>query len=123
MFLLHDLEEIATVESWTRTHRDVFPEPIRAHLPVSTADFTVGVAIIFAIFLLASAVDAPRVRAGKAPRFSLVLIALLVLNAFTHVLQAIVMRGYTPGVVTSILLVIPYGWLVWTSHRDTEAQR
>jgi hypothetical protein len=32
-------------------------------------------------------------------------------NAITHVLQSALFGGYTPGVVTAVLVSLPYGWL------------
>jgi hypothetical protein len=32
-------------------------------------------------------------------------------NGITHVLEAAAFRGYTPGVVTAVLISLPYGWL------------
>ena len=45
----------------------------------------------------------------------LVALAIFFLHVFTHVGQAILLRMYTPGVTTSVLLVLNYS--LYTSYR------
>lgn len=37
------------------------------------------------------------------------MVGALVANGVTHLAQAVLFRGYTPGLLTAALLVIPYG--------------
>lgn len=44
---------------------------------------------------------------------------LMLTNAVFHITGAIVDRGYVPGLVTAILLYLPYcGWVAWQVVHD-----
>ena len=112
VFLLHDAEEIASIEAWTRAHASALPPAARGHLPVTTAEFACAVGLLFLAYVVANAVDARRIGRGARPLWSAILAATLVANGLTHLVQAAVFGGYTPGVVTAGLLVLPFGgWL------------
>lgn len=113
VFVLHDAEEILTMERWTTAHRDALPEVVRPFLPIPTGEFTLSVLLILAALLILSFLDVLRLRAGKPVAWSLLAAATLVANALTHPLQALVMRGYTPGVVSAVVLGVPYGAWLW----------
>ncbi|HEX4933101.1 MAG TPA: HXXEE domain-containing protein [Gemmatimonadaceae bacterium] len=50
---------------------------------------------------------------------SLLAVATLAANALTHPLQAVATRGYAPGVVTAVLLVLPYAsWIGRQGRRE-----
>ena len=53
-FLVHDAEEIATVEPWLRAHRSVLPAAAQPFADVTAAQFSVSVAILFAAYVLAA---------------------------------------------------------------------
>jgi hypothetical protein len=49
--------------------------------------------------------------------FGLIGIYLTIVNGTVHVVQAIRMKGYNPGLITAILLFLPVGGLaLWTIH-------
>jgi hypothetical protein len=49
--------------------------------------------------------------------FGLISIYLTIVNGIVHVVQAIRMKGYNPGLITAILLFLPVGGLaLWTIH-------
>jgi hypothetical protein len=109
VFLIHDAEEIATVEPWLGVHRSELPQPLQPLATITTQQFALAVAVLGIGLTLVSAHGA--VRAGQR-RLSipfLIAAGALVGNALTHVLQAAVFRGYTPGVITAVLVVLPYG--------------
>ncbi|MGE8207805.1 HXXEE domain-containing protein [Heyndrickxia sp. NPDC080065] len=43
----------------------------------------------------------------------LILLAIFFLHAFTHLGQAIYLKSYTPGVMTSIILILPYSFYTY----------
>ncbi|MFC7397718.1 HXXEE domain-containing protein [Chelatococcus sp. GCM10030263] len=57
--------------------------------------------------------------------FGLIAIYLMLVNAVVHIVGAIVMRGYNPGLATSIVLFLPAGlgglWLVSAAPEVTAA--
>lgn len=109
VFLIHDLEELATIEDWTRLHGDRLPELFRFVLPISTAEFAVAVAALLLVFIAASwLADQAKGEGGRAVDFFVLLVALLGTNALGHVAQAILFGGYVPGLFTAVLLGLPY---------------
>ncbi|MFF4347099.1 HXXEE domain-containing protein [Streptomyces sp. NPDC001530] len=117
---VHDLEEVATVPGWARDRvpelRGRFPQvPERIWQRLESIDgreFTTAVAGM-AIVVAAAAADGHRTRGhsgfyqGALNGFGL--------HALVHVAQAAAVRGYTPGVVTSPLVVIPF--TLWARGR------
>jgi hypothetical protein len=112
VFLLHDTEEILTVSSWLRVHRAELPRVLQSYLEITTRQFALAVLLLFAGFLIAASHGARRARAGRSSLFFLFVAGALVGNAITHLVQAAIFRGYTPGVVSALLLVLPYGYLL-----------
>jgi hypothetical protein len=115
VFAVHDAEEIATVERWSASHASLLPAAARRFVPMPTLTFAVSVAVILAVLLVASALDAARLHRGKPILWSVFSAATLIANGLTHPLQALLFRGYTPGVVTAVVVLIPFA--VWL-YRD-----
>lgn len=116
MFMFHDLEEIVTVEGWLLRNRSDLARLLPARIyksmesqfSMDTMSFAIAVSfmllgVAFATVWAGAALDL----GGSMLSFAAAL-AVFFLHAFMHIGQALVLRRYTPGVVTSILLVIPY---------------
>ncbi|MGO0061350.1 HXXEE domain-containing protein [Brevibacillus fluminis] len=116
-FMLHDFEEIVVVEGWLARHRD----HIRTILPVKTLRLqqrldsvtTLGFArAVLLIFILLSAVTFYAVQTLHSGGAGLLLFVgalnVLFLNSFTHLGQSLLVRGYTPGVLTAVIVLLPY---------------
>ena len=111
-FLLHDLEEIIALEPWIRKNRDrVFskvPQRLKSNLTtmlnMTSSQFAVAVLLEFIIFIPFTFVAAEQ---GKYFVF-LSFNTLFFLHVFTHLGQSLYMRMYTPGVVSVVLIVLPY---------------
>ncbi|MGM9694406.1 MAG: HXXEE domain-containing protein [Alloprevotella sp.] len=109
-FLLHDAEEVAVQHRWMVKHgeelQERFPRfrPLLCHLQrLDTKAFALAALEEFAVLLCATAcvlADAP---------FALELWAALFLafslHLLLHLAQAVAVRGYVPGLVTSLLLL------------------
>lgn len=117
VFLIHDLEEIALVERWMAHHREEILQryghlrPVRIMLNltnVTTRQFTIAVATILAIMVWAAWVGARDLSPGFGQDFYATAVAGLLLNVVTHVVQSLLLGRYTPGVVTALLVVLPY---------------
>ncbi|RPE45747.1 uncharacterized protein with HXXEE motif [Streptomyces sp. Ag109_O5-1] len=110
---VHDLEEVATVPGWAREQvpvlRQRFPQvPERMWQLMESTDggeFAVAVAGM-AVVTAAAAADG--YRAGGRSAFYRAALNGFGLHALVHLAQAATVRGYTPDVVTSPLLVIPF---------------
>ncbi|MFD9094467.1 HXXEE domain-containing protein [Streptomyces collinus] len=110
---VHGTEELATVPRWVRTRlpelRERFPrvpEAVWRQLgSVDAREFTTAVAAM-AVVVAAAAADGHRT-GGRSAVYQTALDA-FGLHGVVHLAQAAVLRGYTPGSVTSPLVVIPF---------------
>ena len=118
-FVLHDAEEIAVQGRWIRTHGAElsrrFPkfEPMIARLgALGTRGFAIAaaeeLAVLLAVtaYVLVGGTGAAEVWGALFLAFSLHLIV--------HVVQAAMVRGYVPGLVTSLLLLPYAAFGVWS---------
>ena len=113
VFLIHDAEEVATVARWTREHGDVVPAFARGLLSIDTGQFAAAVALLFVLLSAVSFLAARKPEDGIAICVWMVLLAALTANGIMHPAQALLVGGYVPGVVTAVLVVIPFGVLAW----------
>lgn len=107
--MLHNLEEIITVEKWIQK---IYPrvsgrtllfiqEELEKYKYNTTAKFAVIVfSVASKLILIAVITDHYYLFLGVNFLFAI--------NIFTHPLQALNLRCYTPGILTSLLLIIPY---------------
>lgn len=121
---LHDLEELLTAESWGRTA----PERIRRRFPnaprrlieataVTTPQMAVAIGVVGA-GVVAGAASGLRDVDGEMGALPAVLAAFTA-HGVTHLLQAVALRGYTPGVVTVPLVIAPYSLWAWRALART----
>jgi hypothetical protein len=109
VFLLHDAEELATAASWLRAHASALPQVLQPHAAtVTTSKLAVSVGVLLALFVVAAWDGARRARVGKRSLPFLLASGALAGNALTHLAQAAYFGGYTPGVVTALLVCLPY---------------
>lgn len=116
VFVLHDLEELITVENWLVKNKgrvmQAAPPRLRKmigpSLAMSTAQFAVAVACMFAILSSAVLLTVTTLEQRTFLPFFLVCLHVLFLHVFTHVGQSLALRMYTPGVLTAVAVVLPY---------------
>ena len=121
-FIVHDGEEIAMEHKWVLTHGDAlcvrFPKLRRLfnHLRrMSTKAFAIAVMeelavlIVITVYALFGGPYAAGLWSAAFIAFSIHLVV--------HVVQSIIVRGYVPGLVTSILL-LPFSYLGMKSLCD-----
>lgn len=110
-FLVHDTEELVTMVPWIAAHRALLPAAVRPLAEsVTTTGLALGVAALFTGFVFAAAHGVRRARRGAPSWPFLVAAGAFVGNGVTHLAQAAYVGGYTPGVVTALLVSLPYGW-------------
>ncbi len=111
-FLVHDVEEIFTMERFARENRERVPKFLRNIVTINTTQFTIGVGVLFVITLLAAFL------ATRSPRqmdiFTIALSAFL-LHVIGHIAFPILFRRYTPGLITAVIIVLPYS--LYTFYR------
>ncbi|CAM4295736.1 MAG: HXXEE domain-containing protein [Paenibacillus macerans] len=111
-FVIHDLEEIIWVEPWMKKNaRRVAPAlPLRMRPAfekmsrLTSSQFAVAVLMEFIIFIPFTYIAAEKGRFFMFLAFN----TLFFLHVFTHLGQSLYLRKYTPGVVTAVLVVLPY---------------
>lgn len=116
LFLAHDAEEIATMEDFISENLERFPQPLRALVDTTTPQISVAAGVEFALASLASLLAIRSLRTGRdgIPFFTTCVSAFF-LHAFAHIAQPLILRRYTPGVTTAILVILPYS--LYTFHR------
>lgn len=124
-FMLHDFEEIILGEPWLRKNgRDilarvpkglpaVFTRQLSTIIGKAAYQFSSPICLIFVLTSLASFLAVVHHQYG----FFILASGMFFLHGFMHIGQAILLRKYIPAVITSILVVIPYGlvlfrWLI-----------
>src|SRR5712691_12900448 len=90
-FFVHDLEEIFTMERFTRENRERFPKPLRSLAAITTRQFTLGVTVLFALTILASFLAT---RPPHDMTLFNVCLSIFLLHVFTHVAQPIIFHKY-----------------------------
>ncbi|GAA2670301.1 MULTISPECIES: HXXEE domain-containing protein [Actinosynnema] len=105
-WVAHDLEELATMSSWSREHPAV-PTVGRVESAVA----------IGAVGLVMAAAAADGARTGGRSRLFQAALTGFGLHAVTHVGASAVFRGYAPGVLTAPTVVAPYALWAWRRLR------
>ncbi|MEU9864784.1 HXXEE domain-containing protein [Streptomyces sp. NPDC047971] len=117
---LHDAEEILLGPRWLREHlpelRERFPEVPeavwKAAEGVDEREFAVAVAAVGAVVAAAAVAGQ---RSGGRSSFYQAALTGFGLHGLVHLAQAAAVRGYTPGSVTSPLIVVPF--TLWARGR------
>lgn len=116
IFIFHDLEEIITIESSMAANKDNYPKTnfvklsfkMREKLGSTAAQLAVSAAWILLFISFTAVMTVHFSSNGGGFLLFTAILNLFVLQAFMHIVQTIMFRGYTPGIITSLLLLIPY---------------
>ena len=121
LFAVHNLEEGALMQRYLPAARAAMPARLKRIIGMyNYRQFVALLVFITALaFLIALSGDlaAPRSAAGYA---LLAIQATMLLNVASHVGAAVVLRGYSPGLVTALAINLPFSlWLLsvaWGQH-------
>ncbi|NUT94870.1 MAG: HXXEE domain-containing protein [Saccharothrix sp.] len=102
-WVVHDLEELATMSRWSRKNRV---------LPTTPAQSAIAIGLMGGIVTAAAAAGA---RSGGRSRFFQTVLTGFGLHSATHLAASAVFRGYTPGVLTAPTVVAPF--TLWALRR------
>ncbi len=116
-FMFHDFEEIIFWELWlTKPGEEVkrrvpafLAKQVSAIVGKSTAETSLSICLIFSLTALASFLAV----GYESYSFLLLASGAFFLHGFMHLGQAIALRKYVPAVITSALIVIPYGLILY----------
>ncbi|MBS4196667.1 HXXEE domain-containing protein [Lederbergia citri] len=120
-FMFHGLEEIITVESFMTNYKNKIPKSILVKLTLSmknklgakSAQHSVSIAWILLYISLTTINTAINFPTGENFLLYTAIFNVFFLQAFSHIGQTIIFRGYTPGVITAIFIVVPYSILTY----------
>lgn len=110
-FMVHDFEEIIYIESWVRKRYDhvysrlpSFYKPVfRSFKGVTSSQIAFAVFVEFIVFIPTTYFAAEHQMFTWFLGFNVIAF----LHVFLHVGQALLLRMYTPGVVTAVLVTLP----------------
>lgn len=123
-FMFHDFEEILTVESWGKKNgpsiNAKLPRAMRnmysSMMAMTTKKFATDVLFVYILIVTVTV-------AAVFFSFYLLFVAVLaifLLHVFTHLGQSIYLKLYTPGVVTAVLIALPYSLYAFYRLFETE---
>jgi hypothetical protein len=115
--MFHDFEEIIFWERWMHNNGDeitrrvptVLAKPVDAFVRKSTAQISLVVCLIFSLTVLSAFLATVHGTYG----LFLLTSGMFFAHGFGHLGQSIVLRRYVPGVITSVVLVLPYGLMLY----------
>lgn len=120
-FMFHDFEEFLLFEPWLRKNADEIRDRIKNRIPAflakqidavlvkSTIEFVLPISLIFGLTFISSFLAVEYESYG----FFLLASGAFFLHGFMHLGQAIILRKYVPAVISSVLIVIPYGLVLY----------
>jgi hypothetical protein len=116
-FVIHDGEEWFTMPGWGARNADrlrrIYPRIppwLLRRLDPPAFQARLAIALMGVIFL-AAAIDGART-GGRSVFYQIVLIGFGVHSVF-HLGQAVLARGYAPGVISAVLVVAPFSLWAW----------
>ena len=120
-FVLHDTEELMTMPAWVVSHRSKIEALLAAvgagdavaTLPTTFARAGIAIGCMLLVFVATTVAVWCR---PASPVWRVLyggLLGAFFLHAFTHVAQSVAFGGYTPGVVTAVLVVGPASVFVY----------
>ncbi len=122
IFMIHDFEEIIMAEVWGSRYRKeinkVFPkrQPFGLNYikVCQTPTFSIGVEVEFLLFSLISFLSV--IFQSYFLWFSAFL-GITIHFTFVHILVCIPFKHYVPGVITSIIFILPSSWFIYKAKR------
>lgn len=113
-WVVHDAEELLTIDRWSRNRPELAALADRSRLArrvvavnsVPRRQFAVAVAVVGLVLVAGTVAAAARLDSWGGVVYA-VFLGGYFLHAFSHVAQSALVRGYTPGVVTAVAVVMP----------------
>ncbi|WP_318502339.1 HXXEE domain-containing protein [Bacillus sp. T3] len=108
LYLIHDMEEILTVEKFLNVHSNIIP------FRVTTIEFSIAFTLLWIIGSIGcfKALKNKQFIGMKPTTYlSFLVPGILLANGIGHLLQFIFFRAYVPGIITSILILFPYSFI------------
>ncbi|WP_339323516.1 HXXEE domain-containing protein [Paenibacillus sp. FSL W8-0194] len=112
-FFIHDGEEILLMEKWLRSHgnhsRIAFENRLLDPGKSITLQFTVAVLLLGSVLSLITFLSVMRFeKNGQLSMLCAGVLAVILLDGIKHVVFSLLLRAYSAGVITAILVEIPF---------------
>ena len=110
-FTLHNLEEALWLPKWSKHAR-------KFHEPVEADEFIFAVIVVTILGTILTALDIMFGRPGSFINYVyLGFIGMMCLNAlFPHLAATVVLKRYAPGLITALLLNLPFSLIIIIGH-------
>ena len=115
VFCIHDLEELVFLDK-IPSLSSILPANIRDLIQVSKPQFAAAISLLFIAILI---ITIQWYRKPSSPIFAAIMSFVLVglfFNGLTHIGQAFLFRQYVPGLVTAVVLLLPYTFVILKSQ-------
>ena len=121
LFALHNLEEGALMQRYLPAAQAAMPARLKRIVGLCNYRQFVALLVFITLIPFAIAAAADLSRLGSIAGYALLALqATMLLNVASHIGAAFVLRGYGPGLVTAILVNLPFSlWLMsvaWAEH-------
>lgn len=107
LYLLHDLEEIFTIEMFLIVHANIIP------LQITAMEFALAFSLLWifaSIGCFIAVRDKKFLSFNPIDYLSFLVPGIFLANGIAHLLQFIFFKGYVPGMITSIVIIFPYSF-------------
>lgn len=128
-FVLHDSEEVLTMASWIKSNKALLEKIASsndlaayaiANLPTHWSEVAGAAGFELILLVAASALLALQKRNGAGLFLYSAMLGGFTLHVLTHLWQAVWFGGYTPGVVTALIVIPPASFVLYKYlHRTT----
>lgn len=109
LFLIHDIEEILTIEGFIKEHSNIIP------IQITTFQFAFAFFVLWIVALLGCYYSANGKRyLGMSPNtfFYFLVPGIFLANGFGHLIQFVLFHSYVPGIITTLIIIFPYCYFV-----------
>ena len=121
IFMLHDFEEIISVEHWANNTKSKLNERntwinqrIWSFWNVNSYSFAKRDVVIFMVMSIITVITIFNLHQTWSISLYTSFLVFILFHNVLHIIQTIMLRTYTPGLYTAILLVTPYSIFLLT---------
>ncbi|WP_369689295.1 HXXEE domain-containing protein [Bacillus sp. AFS040349] len=115
IFMLHDFEEIISVESWSRktsslieSNNNRLKKLIWSFWNINSHSFAKRDVVIFLVASTIVFIKVQFIESGWTAILFMIFLCFVILHNLVHLIQTLILKTYTPGLYTAIGLVTPY---------------
>jgi hypothetical protein len=115
VFCIHDLEELIFIDKIPALS-SVLSGNIQDLIRVSKPQFAAAISLLFIVILIITIRWYRKPSSSTRGLFLGFIIVGLFFNSLTHIVQALLFRQYVPGLVSAVVLLLPYTFVILKSQ-------